>query len=132
MIHPCTSTTRTLARMHACMHARTHTHKVSENGAPLSGREKWNKSKILGSSLCSFSAHCTIGNSLLEAVDSWIKDSFEQKLNFYNATCVSLMLYNSTIAFNLLFTDVINILINLLNSTQVLMLFLYTLLYTSQ
>lgn len=75
--------------------------KESENDTPVRGEEKWRKSKILGSLLCSSTdirSRCTMGNIAFQSFwKIWIRGSkipLMKKLQLYNATCVSLMLYN--------------------------------------
>ncbi|KAI8479584.1 hypothetical protein Bbelb_426750 [Branchiostoma belcheri] len=72
-----------------------------ENEQPLRGNEEWRNSKILGSLLCSSSdiaARCTMGNIAFKSLwKIWIRRSkipLKKKLQLYNATCVSIMLYN--------------------------------------
>ena len=71
------------------------------NDTSVRGAEKWRKSKILGSLLCSSSdiaARCTMGNIAFQSFwKIWIcgtKILLMKKLRVYNATCVSIMLYN--------------------------------------
>ncbi|XP_035689837.1 uncharacterized protein LOC118425125 [Branchiostoma floridae] len=72
-----------------------------EDEKPLRGHEEWRKSKTLGSLLCSsadIAARCTMGNIAFRSLwKIWIRRSkipLEKKLLLYNATCVSIMLYN--------------------------------------
>jgi hypothetical protein len=82
-------------------HTQKASKKASENGILLRGDEQWRKSKILGSLLCSSSdiaARCITGNIAFQSFwKLWIRGSripLTKKLRLYNATCVSLMLYN--------------------------------------
>ena len=77
------------------------TQEKEENDKPLQGKEDWRKSKILGSLLCSSSdieACCVMGNIAFQSFwKIWIcgsKIPLTKKLQLYNATCVSIMLYN--------------------------------------
>ena len=77
------------------------TQEKEENDKPLRGKEDWRKSKILGSLLCSSSdieARCVMGNIAFQSFwKIWIRGSkipLTKKLQLYNATCVSIMLYN--------------------------------------
>ena len=77
------------------------TQEDDKKDAELRGKEKWRKSKILGSLLCSSSditARCSMGNIAFHSYwKLWIrgsKISLTTKIRLYDATCVSLMLYN--------------------------------------
>ena len=84
----------------------THVHlsdtqEVDEDGVALCGNDKWRRSKILGSLLCSLSditAHCITGNISFQSYwKLWIRGSkipLTTKIRLYDATCVSQMLYN--------------------------------------
>ena len=84
----------------------THVHpsdtqEVDEDGVALRGKEKWRKSKILGSLLCSSSditACCIKGNVTFQSYwKLWIrgsKISLTTKIRLYDATFMSQMLYN--------------------------------------
>ncbi len=77
------------------------TQEVDEDDVPLRGKEKWRKSRILGSLLCSstdITARCIMGNIAFHSYwKLWIRGSkipLTTKIRLYDATCVSLMLYN--------------------------------------
>ena len=79
----------------------SHTQEVNENGLALHGKEKWRKSKKLGSVLCSSSditARCIKGNIAFQSYwKLWIRGSkipLKTKIYLYDTTCVSQMLYN--------------------------------------
>ena len=72
-----------------------------DDADPVRGYEQWRKSKILGSLLCSssdVSARRVIGNIAFQSFwKIWIRKSkipLSKKLRLYDATCVSIMLYN--------------------------------------
>ena len=78
----------------------THVY-LSDHQEGVRGEEDWRKNKILGSRLCSSSditARCIMGNSAFRSFwKLWIRGSkipLAKKLQLYNATCVSLMVYN--------------------------------------
>ena len=77
------------------------TQEKGENDELLRGKEEWRNSKILGSLLCSTSditSRCVMGNIAFQSFwKIWIRGSkipLTKKLQLYNATCVSIMLYN--------------------------------------
>ena len=79
----------------------SNTQEKGENDELLWGKEEWRKGKILGSLLCSTSdieACCVMGNITFQSFwKIWIQGSkipLTKKLQLYNATCVSIMLYN--------------------------------------
>ena len=79
----------------------SETHETGEDDEPLRGKEEWRKRKTLGSLLCSSSdiaARCVVGNIAFQSFKKlWIhgkKIPLAKKLQVYNGTCVSLMLYN--------------------------------------
>ena len=77
-----------------------NTQEDDKEDAELRGKEKWRKSKILGSLLYSSSditAQCIIGTIAFHSWKLWIRGSkipLTAKIRLYDATCVSLMLYN--------------------------------------
>ena len=78
-----------------------NSHEVNQEGDNIRGEEKWRKSRILGSLLCSttdISARCVMGHIAFRSFwKLWIRGSkipLKKKLRLYNATCVPLMLYN--------------------------------------
>ena len=78
-----------------------NTQQDDKEDAKLRGKEKWRKSKILGSLLCSSSdipARCIMGNIAFHSYwKLWIRGSkspLRTKIRPYDTTCVSLMLYN--------------------------------------
>ena len=79
----------------------SHTQEVDDDGVALCGKEKWRRSKILGSLLCSSSditARCIKGNIAFQSYwKLWIRGSkipLTTKIRLYDATCVSQILYN--------------------------------------